>query len=446
MWRVALAAMVLAGCFRPDEHRCALDDDCGGGTCVIATGYCAFIDDTCCVGSLRYGGGAGGLANACVFDEPCADAAVIDDAAVDARLLDAAVPDAPAPPFSVAHLAAADAQLGAADWVITGDVTIDTSGAGGGTALPTGVGLTVAPQQPAGGELMVLHVRALTIAPGKRLRVIGARPLVIVATTATLDGVIDVGAVRGTPGAGGAGTMAGAGAGGLGGASAPYEAGGGGAGFGTAGARGGTSTGAGPAVGGDPGPAYGAATLAELRGGSGGGNGATGSGCSGAPGLGGAGGGAVQVSTVGAITIGVAGGINAGGGGGGAGRLCAGNSEPGRGGGSGGAIYLQGASIDVRGVIAANGGGGGGASFTLTMQAGAAGADGDLATTPALGGMMGTSASGGDGGALNLAPTVGRATSSSDGGGGGGAVGRIVLRGVSTIAGDISPAPITVPP
>ena len=47
---------------------------------------------------------------------------------------------------------------------------------------------------------------------------------------------------------------------------------------------------------------------------------------------------------------------------------------------------------------------------------------------------------------LNLAPTVGRATSSSDGGGGGGAVGRSVLRGVSTIAGDISPAPITVPP
>ena len=454
MWRLALTAVGAiwaAGCFRPDEHRCADDTACGaGGRCEPTTGYCAFAAPECCGAPWRYGEGAGDLSGACVSALACGDAAGRDDGAVtDAAPIDAAIDaspiDAP-PPIVVAHLAAADAQLGVADWVIDADVTIDTTAASASAPLPTGVGLTVASQQPSGGALVVLHVRGLSVRPNKRLRVVGTRPLIVVASVVSVAGVIDASAAREVPGAGGSGPMAGTGAGGIGGAAAPYEGGSGGAGFGTAGALGGASTGASAATGGSAGPAYGTPSLTLLSGGSGGGNGTTGVACSGAVALGGAGGGALQLTATTSLTIASTGAVIAGGGGGGAGRLCAGNSEPARGGGSGGAIYLQAATIDVAGVVAANGGGGGGASISTAMLSGTAGADGGAAATPAAGGMMGTFASGGAGGALATAPTVGRSTMNSDGGGGGGAVGRIVLRGTASVTGTVSPAPTSLPP
>jgi len=454
MWRLALTAVGavwLAGCFRPDEHRCADDTACGaGGRCEPTTGYCAFAAPECCGAPWRYGDGAGELSGACVSAQACGDAAGGDDGpATDAAAIDAALDASPvdaAPPIVVAHLAPADAQLGTADWVIDAAVTIDTTDVSVSVPLPTGVGLTVASQQPGGGTVAVLHVRGLSVRPNQRLRVVGTRPLIIVAAAVSVAGVIDASAAREVPGAGGSGPMAGAGTGGIGGASAPYEGGGGGAGFGTAGALGGASTGAAAATGGSAGAVNGTASLTVLVGGSGGGNGATGVGCSGAVALGGAGGGALQISAATTLAVAATGAVTVGGGGGGAGRLCLGNSEPGRGGGSGGALYLQAATIDVAGVVAANGGGGGGASITTAMLQGTAGADGGAAATPAAGGMMGTFASGGAGGALATAPTIGRSTMNSDGGGGGGAVGRIVLRGTASVAGTVSPAPTSLPP
>ena len=379
MWRLAVTAVALVGCFRPDEPRCADDTGCGaGGRCEPTTGYCAFAAPECCGAPWRYGEGAGELSGACVSALACDDAAGGDDGpggdavATDAAALDAAPDASPidaAPPIVVAHLAPADAQLGAADWLITADVTIDTTDPSADVPLPTGVALTVAAQQPAGVALAVLHVRALTVRPGKVLRVVGTRPLVIVASAVTIDGVIDAGAERETPGAGGAGPMAGTGAGAVGGASAPYEGGSGGAGFGTPGAQGGASSGAAAAVGGSAGLAYGTPGLTALVGGSGGGNGPTGVGCSGAVGLGGGGGGALQITATTSLRISATGGVLAGGGGGGAGRLCLANSEPGRGGGGGGAIYLQAPAITVAGTIAANGGGGGAASSSTLAAA-----------------------------------------------------------------------------
>jgi hypothetical protein len=333
------------------------------------TGYCAFAAPECCGAPWRYGDGAGELSGACVSAQACGDAAGGDDGpATDAAAIDAAIDASPvdaAPPIVVAHLAPADAQLGTADWVIDAAVTIDTTDVSVSVPLPTGVGLTVASQQPGGGTVAVLHVRGLSVRPNQRLRVVGTRPLIIVAAAVSVAGVIDASAAREVPGAGGSGPMAGAGTGGIGGASAPYEGGGGGAGFGTAGALGGASTGAAAATGGSAGAVNGTASLTVLVGGSGGGNGATGVGCSGAVALGGAGGGALQISA--ATTLArrrrparspwaVAAAVRAG---------CASATAS-----RGVAVAAAARStcrrdrIDVAGVMAANGGGGGGASIT----------------------------------------------------------------------------------
>ncbi|MBL8626633.1 MAG: hypothetical protein JNK64_35420, partial [Myxococcales bacterium] len=238
-WIVALVAV--AGCFRPDEHRCALDDDCGLGTCVQATGYCAFVDDTCCVGSLRYGGGAGPLANACVFDEPCLDAAGPDappDVDAPPAVIDAPPPDAP--PAGVAHLDPADAVVGAADLrVMTGTVTIDTSALTISGISGSGVTVVAAAQVPAGPELAVLRLDALGVASGATLKAIGTRPLVIVARTASIDGTLTASAVGSVPGAGGAAAAMGPGRGLSGATASDNDGGGGGAGHGAAGGRGG---------------------------------------------------------------------------------------------------------------------------------------------------------------------------------------------------------------
>jgi hypothetical protein len=317
----------------------------------------------------------------------------------------------------------------------TTDLTID------GAAPPAGVTFDVWEQDPDGPELAVLHVAALEI-PSGSVRVVGARPLVIIASGGiVIDGTLDVSAHGAEPGAGGAGPGDGDGAGDGGGhgSQTAHDGGGGGAGFVTNGASGGGggvdgscqgATGAGGARG----TAYATAGLQVLEGGSGGGSGAGGGDsdepqC---PSAGGAGGGAIQLHS--AVEISIRGVIHVGGGGGEGGGYtgadpCA-RAAAGSGGGSGGAIYLQAPRILLDGVLAANGGAGGGGASN-PGSSGETGDDGRASTTPAMGGSEGGAwgEPGGNGGYLTSNPQAGVANEcDGNGGGGGGGVGAIVLR------------------
>lgn len=443
MGRMAILALALTACVRVDTYRCDSADDCGAaGTCQ-PIGYCSFADPACRSGE-RYGEGAGGLSHTCVggidpVDASVDDAPLDDDAAAsDGAMLDGAPLDGPAGPI-VAHLAPADAQLGTVDWTLTGTVTLDTTTLSV-TNQPIGAGgaLVVASQVPMGGELAVLHLDELLIAQGATLKVVGARPLVIVCRTAVLDGRIDASADGAIAGPGGSEGQDGPGAGSDGQHAGNFDdGGGGGAGFGGPGAAGGTDTNG--AAGGLGGNDYGDDVLTILEGGSGGGSFVGPSSCA-TPGRPGGGGGALQLFVAGTLTIRNSGGLDAGGGGGAGGRICSINGEPGRGGGAGGAIYVQASAVTISGRVAANGGAGGApASLAGT---GEAGADGQLAVTPALGGQLQGDRLGGNGGARSTGPTAGTSQSGGDGGGGGGAVGRIVIRAASIVGdGNVSPAP-----
>ena len=343
-------------------------------------------------------------------DDP--DATPIDDADVDAA------------PHDIAHVAGPDETLGTDDLALTADTTIDTTALEiAGVTLPAGVTLAASAQDGGGTELAILRVRAFSIAGGITVRATGTRPLVVLAETIAIDGVLDAGARRGVPGAGGAPPRMGAGRGVDGERSGAYaDSGGGGGGFGQAGAKGGDAPGA---TGGGGGGAHGDEALSQLGGGSGGGGAST-SGCDyTAPG---AGGGALQLYARAAISVGVNGAINAGGGGGSGGKSCALQYLAGTGGGSGGAIYLQAPSVTNAGVIAANGGGGGGGA---SGSDGGAGQDGLPTTARATGGGSGGSAYGAAGG--RGAARVGDASAGENGpdlgngGGGGGGGGRIVF-------------------
>ena len=313
-------------------------------------------------------------------------------------------------------------------------VTIDTSNLEiQGFTLPKGVWIDEQPQRPegsaapAGPALAVLHTRAFQVDQGAIVRVVGSRPLGVVASgDIAIAGTLDAGAHGVEPGAGGAIPGAGDGKGETG--SNTNDTGGGGAGFGTMGARGGNA-GAPSSPGGAGGPEAGDTNLTVLVGGSGGGSGYV-NGCLSPPAmdaLGGAGGGAIQLFAKGTIRILGSGRIHAGGGGGSGGTNCpvgptANKGGGGGGGGSGGAIFLQARVVDHAGILAANGGAGGGPG--VQSQRGEPGQDGLIGTQPALGGMLAT-VTGGNGGTRDVAPLAGEDASSGAGGGGGGAVGRI---------------------
>ncbi|MCX5742846.1 MAG: hypothetical protein NT062_10155, partial [Proteobacteria bacterium] len=239
------------------------------------------------------------------------DSATPADAPVDAPA-DASIDAAP-PPLDVVHVPAGiDAAFAGTASVTIVNATIDTRGAGmmplSSFTLPTGARLLVTPQDGGGPELAILEVGALAITG--TLRVIGTRPLVIVADTTIAVNILDASAVGSTPGGGGAGPRMGAGVGGDGRASGNADSGGGGGGFGTTGGAGQASGGA---AAGTAGASYGTATLTVLEGGSGGGTVAPA--CTGI--RAGAGGGAIQLYAGTSITV--SGSIRANGGGGDAG-------------------------------------------------------------------------------------------------------------------------------
>jgi hypothetical protein len=431
----ALWAVVLAGCLGPAEHRCADDTACGGGTCVSATGFCAFPSDRCC-GALVYGSGAGPLANTCVLEaSDCVDGGTAVDAAVDAVPIDG-------PPPMVAHLTEADSYLGTGDWLIAEDQALDTTMSGPG-GLPPGVTATVARATPGGAEVIVIHARSVILSADVTLQVTGTRPLIVIADRIDIAGRLDVSADRERPGPGGSPGSMGLGRGGDGETNAPNGGGGGGGGYGQPGGRGGSDGGTPAVEGGVPGVSWGDAQLTVLAGGSGGGGAAQTSECGNPGAPGGGGGGALQLTAV--TSIAVTGVIDAGGGGGPPGRQCASGAEAGRGGGAGGAIYLQAPQVSIAGAVAANGGGGG-AATSLAAGQGTAGADGTVTTMGAAGGTLGGMPCGGGGGSSGQPAGAGRGLSTYDGCGGGGGVGRIVVRGDLAQLGVVSPNPVAVMP
>lgn len=336
---------------------------------------------------------------------------------------------------SVTHVPPTSWSPGTDVVVVTGTSTLDTTQLElDGVAMAE---LFASPQVGGGGELAILAVDRLEV-PGT-LRVIGARPLVVIANAIEVEGTIDGAARRDVPGPGGAVPSAGAGAGQPGVSMGLYDSAGSGAGFGSSGGGGGLHA-CGSVPGGIAGTAYGDNAQAIFVGGSGGG--------AGSPGMcmarsGGAGGGAIQLSARDSITI--SGVVHAGGGGGAGGSFCNGNDAgAGSGGGSGGALFLEAPLVDVRdGAIAANGGSGGAGGG----GGGPAGANGVDATTSAVQatGAVGTGggASGGNGGSRTAPPSPGQPGSCSGAaGGGGGSYGRIAIRTAMVIetGGVVTPA------
>ncbi len=173
----------------------------------------------------------------------------------------------------VVHVASADERIGSADLMVDAMVNLDTTSLGISSALPAGVTLTFAGQDPAGPqvpEIAILRVRTLTLTSAGRLRVLGDRPLVILAEEIIVNGVID---------AGGRGQQAGAGAAERGpGLGAPGlhegtfdDTGGSGGGHGEVGGAGGDVEQTGPDLEGPTGGAAYNTDLAVLRGGARGG-------------------------------------------------------------------------------------------------------------------------------------------------------------------------------
>ena len=334
----------------------------------------------------------------------------------------------PVDPFAPSHVGATVG--GGRGVLVLGDAVIDTTTLLINGAPPAAGGTLSTAPQPGGPELAILHVDALTIEAGATVRVIGGRPLVIVADhDIEIVGVLDAGARADVPGAGGSSPSSGLGAG----ADVVPPAdncdpAGGGGGFAQAGAPGGGIC-PDPGIGG---PAHGDASIAILVGGSGGGTGAPGE-CAPAPG--GGGGGAIQLTAFREILVATSGAIVVGGGGGAGGPECGmADGGGGSGGGAGGAIFLEARALQIDGSLRADGGGGGAAGngqpqngdVSIGQPGFDASLDGAGAGGISTARLNETAGDGGRGGSPGLAPSAGM--DGLNGGGGGGGAGWIYQR------------------
>lgn len=332
------------------------------------------------------------------------------DVGLDAALADVVLPDGC---FGSGMTAICPNTPLAGDVVIANQTALDT------TASPACIPYHL-PSGVPDSAYCVIGASKITVATTGRWLVGGSRPLVLLATQITIDGLIDVASHRNGqtgPDANPAACIAG---------SVPgNDVGGPGGSFGTAGGSGGASEDAPRALAGAAVP-----KPLALRGGCNGtaGNGNTGGG-------GGLGGGAVHLIAA-QLTIG--GTINASGEAGDGAGLSAG----GGGGGSGGMIVLEGAQIVVGAAarIFANGGGGGEGGGG--SNGGDDGVDSTAPATIGLGG-AGNASAGGDGGdgAAGTTPAVTGGDGSDSGGGGGGGAGVIRVIPSQTLGGSISPPP-----
>lgn len=343
---------------------------------------------------------------------------------------------------ATATLAGKDIELS----TLTGQVKVDgavvRASGSAGTSV-SGVYWEAVSQGSSLPAIALFGVGALELQAGGTLTVTGSRATLIYASEqVTLEGTLSASAGRPAAAPGGfaggsanndaASCFGGGGKkGSLGGCTSPAcESGGGGGGRKASGGNGGI-----PAPNGTPGGAGGASnggsSLVPLYGGCGGGGGG-----GAASGDGGGGGGAVQISTSGALVVTGSGVISMPGAGGEKGYFS--DYQGGAGGGSGGAILLEGATVQVQGVLAANGGGGGSEQN---------GEDGTASAAAAQGGPTGINTGAGGAGGATATETGGAGvggTAKNDGGGGGGAAGRIRINSPSsTLGGVISPTPST---
>ncbi len=427
---------------------------------------------------------AGGIACGISLD-PVAGVKPVSDAGrdgsqpplIDAGLEGGAEEDAPLPEEDAGVLSPSnvalgfEADAGLRDFPIT--VSLISTGVGGAPPSLTPQASnapTIALETTLTGETVaVLRVHDFTVATP--LDVAGEYPLVVIATgEVRIDAIVKAGVDSlGGPGPGGfyggqGPGKGGDGAGGTGsgGGAANANSGGGGGGHGVLGGVGGDSSNA-ATVGGLAGTMY-PASMNDVRlvGGAGGGSGIPNEAACSAPG--GAGGGALQISALGPIVLGPAGGVDVGGGGGSGGCQNGGVLGSGAGGGAGGFILLESRSLRIEGFVSANGGGGGGGA--TSGKSGQAGAVGPRAADVAAGGTSGVAGSfvggvggaavpgadgGVDGGAANVPPGAGSVgAANGEGAGGGGAYGRIVLRarsaGITIVgAGGVSPTARRIP-
>lgn len=259
--------------------------------------------------------------------------------------------------------------------------------------------------QPGGQVATVLAFSSLDVGASGTVNIVGQQPVIIVTQgRLTVAGTITASSGSSSCLSGGAGGNADAGNGG-----------GGGAGFGTAGGSGGK--GALGEAGGLAGLENGEVTLVPLRGGCPGGI------DRGTPALGG---GALQLSSLGDLTV--TGIINAPGRGGTGGKL--GLASGGDGAGSGGGVLLEALHLTLSGVavVAANGGAGGEGGALLAT--GSTGQDGRASTTAAVCGNGSLAPKGGNGGVVSAAGDDGQFAALWAGGGGGGGVGRVRFNSV----------------
>lgn len=290
------------------------------------------------------------------------------------------------------------------------------------TTIDTGIAANCNDRPLSGGiELCVIYASTITITG--TVRVVGSRPLVLVAVqTIDVVGHLDAGSRR----LGGSG--AGAGSGACPPATPPTGMGGG---------AGGTFRGQGGSGGAASGGSQGTAPMPfppiSVRGGC---AGATSLGLGGTPGRGG---GALYLIAGSAISVGSQGRIDVSG----AGAMP--SDAGGHGGGSGGLLALDAAGFQIQGELMANGGGGASGSDGAIAQAGD---ESSAPAVPGAGGGSGAGLNGGNGSAGQVS-LVGMAGSGAGatlgaGGGGGGAGWILYFGGVLAASPKISPPPTTL--
>lgn len=431
MARFALLAFVV-GCRVTGEFHCETSDQCRdeGTTGLCLTGSCAF-GDTACTSGWRYGDTAAEeIAGECLDGDAPADCAA----------------------WKPKHFTpcALPAPLGA--MTLAGASYIYDTDRGefiGGPDVPH---TSIVVPQANGTATRIMSVASFTLDPGLRLRVVGSLPLIIAAWgDITVNGLLDVSSASfDVPGAGAGGPGCTATGGGAAVATKGAGGGGGGAFAGAGGDGGDADRDHAPGVVGGVGGTAITTPTANVRGGcSGASGGVVGPGAvaplsAGSAAAGGEGGGAVQLTARGKLVVGS---IHAGGA---AGFGGPGQESGGGGGGSGGFIGLEGATITVTGILAANGGGGG-AGAAAAAAAANSGTNATVTNNAAGGGSAAQCASAGGRGAASTtlvgeSATRGDLTSCGGGGGGGGA-GVISIRSTTfTMTGATFSPPVTIDP
>lgn len=400
-----------------DGNACSSADTCMNGTCAGSM-Y------TCTPGACQMGGACDGLGG-CAFaalpnGTSCPMGACADGGCV------------PTFPYAPSNLDLAQVPP-QGDVLINCRVTFDSTDAGASSWCSGPAPAIYSVTQTGSTEpAMVLSMRRLTLtADGGQLRLVGARPVVLLIWDpgiTSIDGLVDARTTKGDAGAGADRPSCGLQSGQPGlTVGNSRGSGGGGGGFTTGGTPGAPANGD-LTPGGDGGIAAGV-SFSPLIGGCPGGRGGLGMGSGGVPG---SGGGAVQISVAGTLRLGSAARLTVSGGGGAA--VLSSTRSGGGGGASGGMLLLEGNVLDLSANAWLTANGGAGAEAADDNSPGDLGDDGFFAASTIAQGGSGLANDGSDGadGAAAVTSPGAAQTNKDCGGGGGGATGRIYLRAQSS--------------